>query len=73
MKFFRDLFYAVAAGAIIGTTIRRARERRALAQARAQAAQEPRPESRRRVAWRQPPGNPGGRRAQPWRRPKRTL
>jgi hypothetical protein len=74
MRFWRDLFYAVAAGAIIGTTIRRARERRALAQARAQAAQEPRPERRRRYfAWRQPPGNPGGRRAQPWRRPKRTL
>lgn len=28
MSFFRDLFYAVAAGAIIGRTIRQRRERR---------------------------------------------
>jgi hypothetical protein len=34
MSFFRDLFYAVAAGAIIGRTIRQRRERRE-AQARA--------------------------------------
>jgi len=73
MRFWRDLFYAVAAGAIIGRTIRQARERRALAQARAQAAQQPRPESRRRYAWRQPPNHSRGRPAQRWRRPRRTL
>lgn len=34
MSFFRDLFYAVATGAIIGTAIRQRRERReALARA----------------------------------------
>lgn len=73
MKFFRDLFYAVAAGAIIGRTIRQARERRALAQARAQAAQQPRPQSRRRYAGRQPPNHLRGRPAQRWRWRGRTL
>ena len=64
MSFFRDMFYAVATGAIIGIVIRQRRERREAMARQAQAVPPviaPARRWRRRPRrWQNPPGLPPG-------------
>lgn len=56
-NFWRDLFFAVATGAIIGTVIRQRRERREALARQAQAVPPVITPARR---WQRPPGLPPG-------------